>query len=210
MLRILEVCTASSPAYALVFARAQQLNQKLAGRVKIDLLCSDGDEVVRMRAEGMRVITTDLHRSLNPLRLLQSAWNLYRVLRQEKHDVIHLHFGVPSLVGRLLALFLRKPRWIYQSHGYSIADNTSLPGKTLYLLLERLLKHTVDIALFQSQEDMQLARRYQLLQERQMVYLGNGIDTRRFCPPDAEIPASPWQQTGKRPAYNHLWHGGAL
>ena len=185
MIRILEVCTASSPAYALVFARAQALNQQHAGQLQIDLLCSDGPEVDLMRNRGMQVLVTDLHRSLNPLRLLQSGLNLHRVLRRHDYDVVHLHFGVPSLVGRILALFMRRPVWIYQSHGYSIADNTSLPGKWAYLLVERLLKSTVHLALFQSREDMDLAYTYHLLDSQQMIYLGNGIDTDRFSPGSA-------------------------
>ncbi len=182
MLKVLEVCTDSSPAYALVFARAHTLNQQLAPKLQIDLLCSAGTEVDLMRAQGMQVMVTDLHRSLNPWQLLQSTRNLHRVLRDNSYDVVHLHFGVPSLVGRLLGLFMRQPVWIYQSHGYSIAENTGKLGKWTYLLIERALKHTVNLALFQSHEDMRMARQYKLLHEEQMIYLGNGIDTERFIP----------------------------
>lgn len=180
MLKILEVCTASSPAYALVFKRAQVLNERYPQQLKIDILCSDGKEVELMRQQGMRVVMTDLHRSLKPWRLLQSLLNLRKVLTQTDYEVVHLHFGVPSLIGRCLALFMRKPIWIYQSHGYSLSHNTSILGKYTYLTIERLLKWPVQLALFQSYEDMRLARRYRLLDEAQMVYLGNGIDTDYF------------------------------
>lgn len=180
MLKILEVCTASSPAYALVFKRAQVLNERYPQQLKIDILCSDGKEVELMRQQGMRVVITDLHRSLKPWRLLESLLNLRKVLTQTDYEVVHLHFGVPSLIGRCLALFMRKPIWIYQSHGYSLSHNTSILGKYTYLAIERLLKWPVQLALFQSYEDMRLARRYRLLDEAQMVYLGNGIDTDYF------------------------------
>lgn len=180
MLKILEVCTASSPAYALVFKRAQILNERYPQQLKIDILCSDGKEVELMRQQGMQVVITDLHRSLKPWRLLQSLLNLRKVLTQTDYEVVHLHFGVPSLIGRCLALFMRKPIWIYQSHGYSLSHNTSILGKYTYLTIERLLKWPVQLALFQSYEDMRLARRYRLLDESQMVYLGNGIDTDYF------------------------------
>lgn len=180
MLKILEVCTASSPAYALVFKRAQVLNERYPQQLKIDILCSDGKEVELMRQQGMQVVITDLHRSLKPWRLLESLLNLRKVLTQTDYEVVHLHFGVPSLIGRCLALFMRKPIWIYQSHGYSLSHNTSILGKYTYLAIERLLKWPVQLALFQSYEDMRLARRYRLLDEAQMVYLGNGIDTDYF------------------------------
>ncbi len=182
MLKILEVCTTSSPAYALVFNRAQALNARYPQQLKIEILCSDGKEVELMRQQGMRVILADLHRSLNPWCLLQSFFNLQKVLHQGNYDVVHLHFGVPSLVGRCLAFVMRKPLWIYQSHGYSLSHNTSDLGKLTYLAVERLLKWPVHLALFQSHEDIQIARRYKLLDEPQIEYLGNGIDTDYFCP----------------------------
>lgn len=182
MIKILEVCTASSPAYALVFKRAQVLNARYPQQLKIDILCSEGKEVQLMRQQGIQVLIADLHRSLSPWRLLQSLLNLYKVLRQGDYQVVHLHFGVPSLVGRCLAFLMRKPIWIYQSHGYSLSHNTSALGKFAYLAVERLLKWPVNLALFQSHEDIQIARRYKLLDEPQIEYLGNGIDTDYFRP----------------------------
>lgn len=189
MIKILEVCTASSPAYALVFKRAQVLNERYPQQFKIAILCSDGKEVKQMRQQGMEVILADLHRSLNPWQLLQSLFNLQKVLRQADYDVVHLHFGVPSLIGRCLALVMRKPIWIYQSHGYSLSYNTSTLGKYTYLAIERLLKWPVHLALFQSHEDIEIARRYRLLDEAQMVYLGNGIDTDYFQAPSRPTQA---------------------
>ena len=182
MVKILEVCTASSPAYALVFKRAQVLNERYPQQLKIDILWSDGKEVELMRRQGMQVVIADLHRSLNPWRLLQSLFNLRKALSQANYDVVHLHFGVPSLIGRCLAFVMRKPIWIYQSHGYSLSYNTSTLGKYTYLAIERLLKWPVNLALFQSHEDIEIAQRYQLLDEQQIEYLGNGIDIDYFQP----------------------------
>ena len=187
-MKILEVCTASSPTYALVFNRALLLNQQHADLYTIDILCSAGEEVSLMRQQGMNVIISTLHRSLRPLALLRSLYNLHTILRRHEHHVIHLHFGVPSLVGRLLALFYRRPIWIYQSHGYSLSSNTSLLARVCYLALERLLKNTVDFALFQSQEDIELAQRHKLLRTEQIRFLGNGINTEKFCPTTQPTP----------------------
>ncbi|HRJ52561.1 MAG TPA: glycosyltransferase family 4 protein [Candidatus Thiothrix moscowensis] len=193
-MKILEVCTVSSSAYALVFQRAQRLNQRHAGQMQVDMLCSDGSEVALMREQGMKVVVATLHRSLNPWQLLRSAWNLRRAIRQGGYDVVHLHFGIPGLVGRFLALFDRTTVWVYQSHGYSIAENTGTLARRAFILIEKLLKHTVRYSLFQLRSDMELAREYKLLNETQMVYLGNGIDLDRFRPP---IPSpSPAREEG--------------
>ncbi|UOG91568.1 MAG: glycosyltransferase family 4 protein [Candidatus Thiothrix sulfatifontis] len=181
-LKILEVCTVSSSAYALVFHRAQALNQRHAGELQVDVLCSDGPEVALMQAQGMNVVVATLHRSLNPLQLARSAWNLRRAIRQGGYHAVHLHFGIPGLVGRFLALFDHKTVWIYQSHGYSIAENTSPLARKAYLLIEKLLKKTVRYSLFQLREDMELAREHRLLDASQMVFLGNGIDLNKFKP----------------------------
>lgn len=181
-MKVLEVCTVSSSAYALVFPRAHALNQRHAGSLQVDMLCSDGPEVELMRAQGMHVVVTTLHRSLAPRRLLQSAWNLWRVLQAEDYDVVHLHFGIPGLVGRGLAIFWRKPVWLYQSHGYSVTADTGTLAAHAYWLVEWLLQRTVRHALFQLREDVDLAKRYRLLKPEQMVFIGNGIDLQRFVP----------------------------
>ncbi|SEA93536.1 Glycosyltransferase involved in cell wall bisynthesis [Thiothrix caldifontis] len=181
-MKILEVCTVSSSAYALVFHRAHALNQRHAGNMQVDILCSDGPEVTLMQEQGMNVVVETLHRSLNPLQLARSAWNLHRAIRQGDYDAVHLHFGIPGLVGRFLAFFNHKIVWIYQSHGYSIAENTSPLARKAYILIEKLLKKTVRYSLFQLREDMQLAQEHHLLDETQMVFLGNGIDVEKFEP----------------------------
>ncbi|EIJ32845.1 glycosyl transferase group 1 [Thiothrix nivea DSM 5205] len=196
-MKILEVCTVSSSAYALVFHRACALNQRLAGKVRVDLLCIDGPEVALMQEQGMNVVTTALHRSLNPLQLMRSAWNLRRAIRAGGYDAVHLHFGVPGLVGRFLAFFDRQTVWIYQSHGYSIAENTGVLARKVFLLIEKLLKPTVRYSLFQLRSDMELAREYRLLEEAQMVFLGNGIDLGRFSPNVPPIIPTPSPARGE-------------
>jgi len=185
-MKILEVCTVSSAAYALVFQRAHALNQRHAGRMQVDLLCGGGPEVALMKEKGMQVLVETLHRSLNPLQLARSAWSLRRAIKRGGYDAVHLHFGIPGLVGRFLALFDQQTVWIYQSHGYSIAENTSPLARWVYLLIEKVLKKTVRYSLFQLREDMDLARQHKLLSEKQMVYLGNGVDLRRFAPTGEE------------------------
>lgn len=188
-MKILEVCTVSSSAYALVFQRAHALNQRHAGRMQVDLLCSDGPEVALMQEKGMQALVETLHRSLNPLQLARSAWNLRRAIKRGGYDAVHLHFGIPGLVGRFLALFDQQTVWIYQSHGYSIAENTSPLARWVYLLIEKALKKTVRYSLFQLHGDMELARQHKLLSEEQMVYLGNGVDLQRFAPASEERDA---------------------
>ncbi len=187
-MKILEVCTVSSSAYALVFHRAHALNQRHPGQMQVDVLCTDGPEVALMREQGMNVVVATMHRSLNPLQLVRSAWNLRQAIRQGGYDAVHLHFGVPGLVGRVLALLDRKTVWIYQSHGYSIAENTSPLARQAYILIEKMLKNTVRYSLFQLREDMELAREHALLDEEQMVFLGNGIDLARFTPKNTPHP----------------------
>lgn len=182
-MKILEVCTVSSSAYALVFHRAHALNQRHADTLQVDLLCSDGPEVALMQKQGMHVVVETMHRSLNPLQLLRSAWRLRRAIREGGYNAVHLHFGIPGLVGRFLAFFDRKTVWIYQSHGYSIAENTGPLARKLFILIEKLLKNTVRYSLFQLRGDMELAREHKLLDEGQIVFLGNGIDLKRFLPP---------------------------
>lgn len=182
MIKVLEVCTVSSSTYALVFKRAQAVTQQSKGEIQVDILCTEGEEVALMQEQGTHVITAHLHRSLNPIHLAQSIWTLREAIKDSDYDVIHLHFGIPGLVGRALAYIDRKRTYIYQSHGYSIAENTSKLSTALFLLIEKLLKHSVPYSLFQLKGDIALAHQHNLLNEKQIVYIGNGVDMQRFKP----------------------------
>jgi len=182
MKKVLETSVLSSAAYTLLFNRAFEITRHVDNDMEVEIVCGDGPEVELMREKGLKVHLLDMPRNLNPVKFIRAAWNFYHFVRREDYDLVHLHFGLPGLIGRTVAFFDRKRTYIYQSHGYAFDQTTPKYLVATYLMVERVLKNRVKFSLFQLREDMDIARKHNLLREDQLKYIANGIDVSRFKP----------------------------
>jgi glycosyltransferase involved in cell wall biosynthesis len=90
------------------------------------------------RAAGARFVPLDHVRRPIGLRDLAGIWELYRLFRRERPDIVHLNSSKVGALGRLAAAAARVPVRIFTVHGWSFAphDGVSEQG---YRLLERAL-----------------------------------------------------------------------
>ena len=66
-------------------------------------VCSDGPLVAKMRADGYKIETVAIARSMNPIIAMRSLIALLRLFRRERIDVLHTHTPVASFIGRIAA-----------------------------------------------------------------------------------------------------------
>lgn len=66
-------------------------------------ICSPGPEHEEARAQGMRTIELPIARHISPWQDLKSLWALWRVLRQEKPDMVHSMTPKAGLLGMTAA-----------------------------------------------------------------------------------------------------------
>ena len=64
-------------------------------------VCSAGPFVDALRAQGYRIETIQIARSMNPLAALRSLFALIQLFRRERYDALHVHTPVAALVGRV-------------------------------------------------------------------------------------------------------------
>lgn len=100
----------------------------------------EGDMLPLAEAYGVRpVIIPALGREINPLKDLRVLWQLYRLMRREKPQVVHTHTAKAGFVGRLAAWLAGVPVIVHTFHGHVFHSYFS-PAKTrLFLFLERLM-----------------------------------------------------------------------
>jgi glycosyltransferase involved in cell wall biosynthesis len=145
-------------------------------------VCSDGDYVNGMRADGYRIETIPIARSMNPWLALRSLIALVRYFRQERFDVLHAHTPVAALIGRLAARLAGVSVIIYTAHGFYFHDEMPAWKRSIFVNLERIGGRFTDLLFCQSAEDARDAVYEGIVPEYRVLAIGNGVDVARFDP----------------------------
>jgi len=129
-----------------------------------------------------------LRRSLNPIRELLAVWELVRLYRSEKPDIVY-HIAVkPILYGSIAARLagIRRVINVFAGLGYAYTSknvNARLLRLFLRVGLRAAWAHGRSIAVFQNEEDRaQLIRDRTVVESRTRVIPGTGVDIERFQP----------------------------
>lgn len=77
-------------------------------------------------------------RSVNPIKDLKVFWEIKKVLKEEKPDIVHLHSSKAGFVGRF-ANNGRKIKMLYNPHGFSfLMQDCSKIKRVFYWLIEKV------------------------------------------------------------------------
>ncbi len=143
-------------------------------------VCADGGLLAEVRAEGFRVDTPPLARSLSPWAQFRALLALYRLFRAEKPDLVHAHMPISGFLARLAARAAGVPRVAYTCHGFLFNQPGPWPRRAASLMMEFLAGRLTDVFLTVSTEEAADARR--LLIHKNPVAVGNGRDPSIFRP----------------------------
>lgn len=148
----------------------------------VTAVCSDGPYVGGLRANGYRIETVAIARSLNPLLALRSIFALVRLFRRERFDVLHVHTPVAALIGRIAARMAGIPLVVYTAHGFYFHDQMPRWKRSLFIALERFGGRLTDLLFSQSAEDAEEAIEAGIAPRERVVAIGNGVDIACFDP----------------------------
>jgi len=131
--------------------------------------------LAKLKQRGIRLFEVPFCREVRPMSDALACWQLIKIVRSTKPEVIHLHGAKAGAVGRLAAILCRVRGIVYTPHGGSFHKFTGVTG-TLYLAFERLLTAMSDTHFIGVSEDscQQIRERLRVKQSR--VHLAyNGI-----------------------------------
>lgn len=168
-----------------VSLRSLLLNQLLSiqqAGYQVVSISSPGAHVSVIEAAGIRHIPVPMTRNLTPLADLLSLFRLYRVMHQERFDIVHTHNPKPGLLGQLAARMAGVPIVVNTLHGFYFHDYMHPLWRRFYISMEKIAAHCSDLILSQNQEDIQTALKEGICHPEKIEYLGNGIDLTRFDP----------------------------
>ncbi len=147
------------------------------------VVCREVSERYRLRLEkmGVRIILLDLRRLISPLADLRAAWRLYRLLREEQCEVLHMHMSKAALLGGLVGLAARVPVRVNTAHNLGCI---ALPQRLLRALFwaydKVLFGLTMHAVITVSSRVRQSIVRLGLLKADKAYAIPNGIDPAPF------------------------------
>jgi len=178
--RVAHVTTVDSTLRFLLLPQLIRLREE---GFDVSAISAPGPWTGDLAAEGVRHIPwPHATRSWNPRADALAAWELLQIFRSERFHLVHTHNPKPGIMGRVAARMARTPCVVNTVHGL-YATPEDRPSKRLPVLaLERLAARFSDLELYQSEEDLDWARRLGLVTRDRSALLGNGVDLSRFDP----------------------------
>jgi len=156
----------------------------------VHVACSPGKHLGWIRSQGVTVHAISIKRTLASTRHVVSLLSLWRLMRRERFDIVHVHTPVAAVLGRIAARWAGVPRVIYTAHGFYFHENMVPWMRRLVVAVERWLGRWCTDHLFtQSREDWETAIAERIAPQEKVTWIGNGVDLERFTPrePDEDV-----------------------
>ena len=178
---VLLVITVSEPGGAQRHVR--DLMAGLRGQVRFLLATSGtGWLVEQAHTLGIPVIPLGILRNRLGWRDFVAMLRLADVIRKEEVTIVHCHSYKAGLLGRLAALFARRPS-VYTIHGFAFKDvRYSWIARTGFLVTEWFFGKITTRVITVTRADSELASRLRIAPGSRGAYVPNGIDVPEQTP----------------------------
>lgn len=179
-IRVAHITTVDSTLRFILLGQLRRLKEE---GFEVTTVSAPGTYAPTLRAEGLRHIPwRHATRAWDPAADLRAFLELQRILRRERFDLVHTHTPKPGILGRVAARCQGVPCVVNSVHGLYTMPDDPLVKRLPVLALERLAARFSDLEMYASEEDLVWARRIGLVKTSRSIFLGNGVDLRRFDP----------------------------
>ncbi len=116
-------------------------------------------ELAALVDPAVRLVPLPMATAISPRRDLPALGRLYRLMRRERPDVVHLHSSKAGALGRVAARFAGVPRVFYSPRGFAfLREDVSAARRGLYRFAERAAARFGGTVVACSQSELELAR----------------------------------------------------
>ncbi len=130
-------------------------------------------EQLRQNEISVFVVPT-LVREIRPTNDFKAIMQIRSIVKCCKPDVIALHSSKAGIIGRIVANLLRIPV-VFTAHGWAFADGVSEKKRKLYTAIEKIFAFRTDRIITVSEQDRQLALKYNVAKQESMITIHNGV-----------------------------------
>ncbi len=125
-------------------------------------------------------VIDSLQRKISPLKDIRALYSLYLEFKKFDPNVITLHSSKAGILGRLAAKF-SKHNTIFTAHGWSFADGIEGRKKKFYIMVEKIFAKCTYKIITVSEQDKNLAIKYNVACDDQQIVIHNGIKPLTKC-----------------------------
>jgi glycosyltransferase involved in cell wall biosynthesis len=183
-LKVLVVCTIDATVRLLLAAQIRALEE--AGYT-VHVACADGPGVPALVRDGFQMRPLKMVRRVSLLTNLNSLIGLYRLMRRERYDIVHVHTFSAAGIGRVAARLAGVPVILYTFRGFAFHAPSQRLLRAFNLSAERFCRWFTDFFFSQSEENNLLAIKYGVVDGERSLVIGNGVSLEEFA--DAAGPA---------------------
>ncbi|MDY7103271.1 MAG: glycosyltransferase [Actinomycetota bacterium] len=196
---------------SLVTLLGAQLEASVAGGDEVLALSAPGPHVERLASWGVRHVALPFEAGpVDPRRTATAALQLARVLRAERPDVLHTHAPWAAGMGRIVGRAIGIPVVVNSCHGSFCHPHEGRLVRTAAFATEAIASRCSDAELFLNADDLEVAERMRVVRSDHAVFLGNGIDLRRFSMPADEDRELARRRLGLGPGHVAVGYVGRL
>lgn len=135
-----------------------------------------------LKCNGYNIKNISIDRKISPVKNLKSLINIYKLIKKEEFDIVHVHTPIAGLLGRIAARIAGTPVIIYTAHGFYFHDKMQPIKRKLFIWFEKVGAWFCDYIFTQSDEDRKTAIFEGIISSDKIMTIGNGIDISRFNP----------------------------
>nr|WP_255723610.1 glycosyltransferase family 4 protein [Sporosarcina sp. ACRSL] len=160
------------------------IKKSMENNYEVHTVCTDTGGFKELESQGFTMFDINIDRKIKLTSNVKSIIQLYKLMRKEKYDIVHVHTPIASLLARIAAKLARVPTIIYTAHGFYFHEEMPQKKYRFYYTIEKnAAKFLTDYLLLQSKEDYNLAVANNFLRNDRIIHLSNGVEIwKKFNP----------------------------
>ncbi len=145
-------------------------------------VCADDEDSREVAKSGLTIHNVGFTRGMDSWQDLKALWQLYRLLRSHRFQIIHTHTPKAAFLGQLAAWLARVPVRVNTVHGLFFVSQTNPITRWMFKAMEVLACSLAHRVFCVSEEDIEYFWRHTYLPPEKLSWMVVGIDLKRFSP----------------------------
>jgi len=167
-----------------IWAFLRELIHELENRgYEVETACNDKDIniIKQLKEEKIKVNIIDIRRSVNPVNVVKSFMQFYKLMKAKRYDIVIVHTPIVSFISRFAAFFAKVPVIIYTSHGLPFMKGLNPVRNAVFAMLEKFAGKVTSAMICVNNEDFDTAKKLRMVKSDKIFKInGIGVDTEYY------------------------------